>query len=163
VENRARLTLEVTEAVVELPGADRVGIRFSPGGIFNDMSDSNPLKTFGYVLKQLEPLNLAYAHITNVTAQDIAHGAKEGVGPRELRPFYKGTIVSAGGFTKEAATLLLPKGGRTQSRSRSDYCGSGLPERLRQDAALNKPDEATFYSPGPQGYTDYPTLEPQLK
>ncbi|NBV86415.1 MAG: alkene reductase, partial [Verrucomicrobia bacterium] len=63
IANRARLTLEVTEAVVGVWGADRVGIRFSPGGVFNDMHDSDPLATFGHVLRELSALNLAYAHI----------------------------------------------------------------------------------------------------
>jgi N-ethylmaleimide reductase len=160
VENRARLTLEVTRAVVDVWGADRVGIRFSPGGVFNDMRDSNPLATFGFVLSQLEPLGLAYAHITRVTAQDIAHGAVEGVGPRELRPFFKGVIVSAGGFTKESGNAALAEGWADAIAFGVPFLSNpDLPRRLQIDAPLNPPDEATFYAPGPQGYTDYPFLD----
>lgn len=159
VENRARLTLEVTEAVVSVWGAGRVGIRFSPGGVFNDMQDSDPLRTFGYVLQKLAPMNLAYAHITQVTAQDVAHGAKAGVGPRELRHHYPGTIVSAGGFTCESGNAALSEGWADAIAFGVPFLSNpDLPRRFSVGAALNTPDEATFYAPGPVGYTDYPAL-----
>jgi len=159
VQNRVRLTLEVTEAVVGVWGADRVGIRLSPGGVFNDMHDSDPLETFGHVLKELDSMRLAYAHVTRVTAQDVAHGAKEGVGPRELRPHYRGNIVSAGGFTRESGERALAEGWADAIAFGVPFLANpDLPERLRRHAALNVPDEATFYAPGPEGYTDYPFL-----
>ncbi len=160
VQNRVRLTLEVTEAVVGVWGADRVGIRLSPGGVFNDMHDSDPLETFGHVLKELDSMRLAYAHVTRVTAQDVAHGAKEGVGPRELRPYYRGNIVSAGGFTRESGERALAEGWADAIAFGVPFLANpDLPERLRRHAALNVPDENTFYAPGPKGYTDYPALE----
>jgi N-ethylmaleimide reductase len=159
VQNRARLTLEVTEAVVGVWGADRVGIRFSPAGIFNDMHDNNPVETFGHVLSELNRFGLAYAHITKVTAQDIAHGAVEGVGPKELRPYWRGKVVSAGGFTLDSGNAALAEGW-------ADAIAFGVPflsnpdltERLHRGAPLNTPDESTFYASGPKGYTDYPFL-----
>ena len=159
LQNRARLTLEVTEAVVGVWGPDRVGIRFSPAGIFNDMHDNNPLETFGHVLSELNRFGLAYAHITKVTAQDIAHGAVEGVGPKELRPYWKGKVVSAGGFTLDSGNAALAEGW-------ADAIAFGVPflsnpdltERLHRGAPLNTPDESTFYASGPKGYTDYPFL-----
>ncbi len=159
VENRARLTLEVTEAVVGVWGAHQVGIRFSPSGIFNDMHDSNPLETFSYVLGELNRFGLAYAHITQVTAQDIAHGATGGVGPRELRPAWKGKVISAGGFTQESGNAALAEGWADAIAFGVPFLSNpDLPERFRRNAALNKPDEATFYASGPDGYTDYPFL-----
>ncbi len=159
VQNRARFTLELTEAVVGVWGADRVGIRFSPGGVFNDMHDSDPLATFGHVLKELSAFGLAYAHVTQVTAQDIAHGAKDGVGPRELRPFFPGNIVSAGGFTQETGNQALAEGWADAIAYGVPFLANpDLPERFRRQAALNPADEATFYASGPQGYTDYPAL-----
>jgi N-ethylmaleimide reductase len=159
VANRARLTLEVTEAVTGVWGADRVGIRLSPGGVFNDMSDSNPLETFGHVLRELGRFGLAYAHITQVTAQDIAHGAKDGVGPRELRPFWKGNIVSAGGFTKETGNRAIAEGWADAIAFGVPFLSNpDLPERLCKDASLNQPDEASFYGGMEKGYTDYPFL-----
>ena len=157
--NRARLTLEVTEAVIGVWGAERVGIRLSPGGVFNDMNDSNPLETFGHVLRELSQFGLAYAHITQVTAQDIAHGAKDGVGPRELRPFWKGNIVSAGGFTKETGNRALAEGWADAIAFGVPFLANpDLPERLRKDAVLNQPDESSFYGGAEKGYTDYPFL-----
>ncbi len=159
VAKRARLTLEVTEAITGVWGADRVGIRFSPGGVFNDMSDSNPIATFGHVLKELAPLNLAYAHITQVTAQDIAHGATSGVGPRELRPFYPGNIVTAGGFTQATGNEALAEGWADAIAFGTSFLANpDLPVRFSKQAALNIPDEATFYASGTTGYTDYPSL-----
>ncbi len=158
-KNRARLTLEVTEAVAGVWGAERVGIRFSPGGVFNDMRDSNPLETFGHVLRELDRMNLAYAHVTRVTAQDLAHGAKDGVNPRELRPSYRGRIVSAGGFTRESAERALAEGWADAIAFGTSFLANpDLPERLRRNAPLNVADSATFYASGPKGYTDYPTM-----
>lgn len=159
VANRARLTLEVTEAVSGVWGADRVGIRFSPSGVFNDMHDENPLETFGHVLRELNRFGLAYAHITQVTAQDIAHGAEEGVGPRELRSAWNGKIISAGGFTLESGNAAIAEGWADAIAFGVPFIANpDLPVRFRQKSPLNAADEATFYAPGPKGYTDYPML-----
>jgi len=159
VQNRARLTIEVAEAVCSVWGGDRVGIRFSPAGVFNDMRDSDPLETFGHVLRELNGFGLAYAHITQVTAQDIAHGAAEGVGPRELRPAWKGKIVSAGGFTLETGNAAIAEEWADAIAFGVPFIANpDLPERFRRNAALNKPDEASFYGGAEKGYTDYPFL-----
>jgi len=159
VQNRARLTLEITEAVCSVWGADRVGIRFSPAGVFNDMHDSNPLETFGHVLEELNRFGLAYAHITQVTAQDIAHGAVEGVGPKELKPYWKSQVVSAGGFTFESGNKALAEGWADAIAFGVPFIANpDLPERFRKNAPLNKPDEASFYGGTEKGYTDYPFL-----
>ena len=158
--HRARLTLEVTEAVTGIWGAERVGIRFSPAGVFNDMSDSNPLETFGHVLRELNRVGLTYAHITQVTAQDIAHGAVEGVGPKELRPFWKGNIVSAGGFTLQSGTQALAEGWADAIAFGVPFIANpDLPDRLRKGAPLNQADETSFYGGTEKGYTDYPFLD----
>ncbi len=159
IQNRSRLTLEVTEAVVSVWGADRVGIRFSPGGVFNDMHDSNPVATFGHVLKELQAHKLAYAHITQVTAQDVAHGAAAGAGPRELRAYYPGNIVTAGGFTQESGNQAIAEGWADAIAFGVPFLSNpDLPERFRKNAPLNTPDENTFYASGPKGYTDYPAM-----
>ena len=159
VQNRARLTIEVTEAVVGVWGAERVGIRLSPGGVFNDMHDNNPLETFGHVLGELNRFGLSYAHITQVTAQDIAHGASGGVGPKELRSAWNGKVVSAGGFTLESGNAALAEGWADAIAFGVSFIANpDLPEKFRRNAPLNQPDEATFYASGPEGYTDYPAL-----
>ena len=160
VQNRARLTIEVAEAVCGVWGSDRVGIRFSPAGVFNDMHDSNPIETFGHVLKELNRLNLAYAHITQVTAQDIAHGAVAGVGPKELKSFWNGKIVSAGGFTLESGNQALAEGWADAIAFGVPFIANpDLPERFRKNAELNKADDASFYGGTEQGYTDYPCMK----
>ena len=159
VQNRARLTLEVVEAVAGVWGAERVAIRFSPAGVFNDMRDSNPLETFGHVLRELSRFGLAYAHVTQVTAQDIAHGAKDGVGPRELRGCFRGPLVTAGGFTCESGNQALAEGWADAVAFGVPFIANpDLPVRFRRQAPLNEADEGTFYASGPKGYTDYPAL-----
>ena len=158
VANRARLTLEVASAVVSVWGSDRVGIRLSPGGVFNDMADANPRETFGYVLHELSKLELAYAHVTRVTAQDVAHGAKDGVGPKELRADFKGVLITAGGFDRAQAEQAIAEGWADGIAYGVPFLANpDLPRRLRENLALNPPDEATFYASGAKGYTDYPT------
>jgi N-ethylmaleimide reductase len=157
VENRARLTLEVTSAVVSIWGADRVGIRLSPGGVFNDMHDSDPQRTFSYVLGELSKLELAYAHVTRVTAQDIAHGAKDGVGPQQLRHCFKGVLITAGGFDRPQGDAAIQAGWADAIAFGVPFLANpDLPRRLEQGLALNTPDESTFYASGAKGYSDYP-------
>ena len=159
VQKRARLTLEVTEAVTGVWGSGRVGIRFSPEGVFNDMHDSNPLEIFGHVLKELDRMDLAYVHITRRTAHDRTHRATAGIGPRELRPFYSGNIVSAGGFTLKSGNQAVAEGWADAIAFGVLFLANpDLPERLRRNAPVNAPVESTFYTPGPEGYTDYPRL-----
>ena len=159
VQNRSRLTLEVVEAVASVWGADRVGIRFSPSGIFNDMQDSNPLETFGHVLQELNRFGLAYAHVTEVTAQDIAHGADAGVSLPVLRKHFHNAFITAGGFTKERAAHYLSEGIADAVAFGVPFIANpDLPERFLRNAPLNEPDESTFYASGPAGYTDYPSI-----
>ncbi len=159
VANRARLTLEVTEAVVSVWPADRVGIRFSPSGVFNDMSDANPLETFSHVLTELNRFQLAYAHVTRVTEQDIRHGATAGVGPRELRKFFHNAFITAGGFTRETGEQALLEGWADAIAYGVPFIANpDLPARFQSGAALNPANEDTFYAPGPGGYTDYPFM-----
>lgn len=158
-ENRCRLALEITQAVVKVWGADRVGIRLSPGGVFNDMTDSDPVRTFGTLLGLLAPMGLAYAHITRVTAQDVAHGAKDGVGPKELRRFWKGNLITAGGFDRDQAEAALAEGWADAVAFGVPFIANpDLPRRLEGRLPLNAPDEGTFYGGGEKGYVDYPAV-----
>lgn len=159
-EKRCRLAFEVTQAVTKVWGADRVGIRLSPGGVFNDMKDSDPVRTFGTLLGMLAPLGLAYAHITRVTDQDVAHGATDGIGPKELRRFWKGNLITAGGFDREQAEVALAEGWADAVAFGVPFIANpDLPVRLEKRAPLNTPDEGTFYGGGEKGYVDYPEME----
>jgi len=161
IQNRARLTLEVTEAVTQVWGADRVGIRFSPGSAFNDMIDSNPLMTFSHVLRELNRFHLAYAHLITTTEDDLWHGAAP-VTLLGLRQEFSGPVIVNNGFNQEMATWALTEGvADAVAFGRLFIANPDLPERFRLETPLNTPDEATFYGGTEKGYTDYPTLIPQ--
>jgi N-ethylmaleimide reductase len=158
VWNRARLTLEVVDAVTKVWGGDRVGIRFSPGGVFNDMRDSNPLGTFSHVLHELNPFRLAYAHLIVSVEEDLQHGAVP-VDLIALRREFEGPLIVANGFTCATATAALAEGvADAVAFGRLFLANPDLPKRFQTNAQLNAPDYATFYGGAEKGYTDYPVL-----
>jgi N-ethylmaleimide reductase len=160
--NRARLTLEVTVAVVKIWGADRVSIRFSPGGVFNDMHDSNPLATFSHVLHELNRFKLAYAHLIVSTEDDLQHGAVP-VPLVALRKEFQGPLIVANGYTRATATQVLAEDlADAVAFGRLFIANPDLPERFQLNSPLNPLDEAAFYGGAEKGYTDYPALGPQL-
>jgi len=162
VRNRARLTLEVTDAVTQVWGADRVGIRFSPGGVFNDMHDSNPLATFSHLLHELNRFKLAYAHLIVSTEDDLRHGAVP-VPLVKLRKEFHGPMIIANGFDRATATQALAEDlGDAVAFGRLFIANPDLPERFHLNSPLNPLDEATLYGGAEQGYTDYPALSPQV-
>jgi N-ethylmaleimide reductase len=162
VRNRARLTLEVTDAVAQVWGANRVGIRFSPGGVFNDMRDSDPLATFSHVLHELNRFNLAYAHLIVSTEDDLRHGAVP-VPLAALRKEFHGPLIVANGFNRATATRALAEDlADAVAFGRLFIANPDLPERFRFNSSLNPLDEATLYGGAKKGYTDYPALGPQL-
>lgn len=164
IENRARLLLEITEAVVGVWGADRVGIRLSPSGTFNDMHDSNSTKTFNYVVKALDRFGLAYLHIIEPRSDE---NFTPGDGVEELssgyfRSIFKGTLISAGGHDRESGNAVLAAGDADLvAYGRLFIANPDLPERFAADAALNKPDRSSFYGGDEKGYTDYPKMQLQ--
>ncbi len=157
-ENRARFLLEITEAVTAVWGADRVGIRLSPSGTFNDMSDSDPESLYGYLLGQLNRFGLAYLHIVDALESDIRHGARV-VDLAVLRQAYKGNIIVCGGYNLDRAERALAQNLADAVAFGQLYIANpDLVERFRQNAALNTPDPTTFYGGSEKGYTDYPFL-----
>lgn len=162
VRNRARLTLEVAVAVTKVWGADRVGICFSPGGVFNDMHDSNPLATFSHVLHELNRFNLAYTHLIVSTEDDLRQGAVP-VALVELRQKFHGPLIVSNGFTYATATHCLEENlADAAAFGRLFTANPDLPERFRLNAPLNPPDESTFYGEAEKGYTGYPAPSPQF-
>ena len=158
VENRARFLLEVTDALISVCGANRVGIRLSPSGTFNDMSDSNPEATFVYLLKQLNPLGLAYVHIVDALEGDIRHGANV-IKLETLRAAYKGTLIVCGGYDQARAEDAIEKGLADAVAFGQLYIANpDLAERFKLNATLNIPDASSFYGGTEKGYTDYPRL-----
>ncbi|HSF48812.1 MAG TPA: alkene reductase, partial [Burkholderiales bacterium] len=163
IENRARLLLEVVEAVSEVWDPDRVGVRLSPLGTFNDMGDDDPEATFPYIAEKLSDFNLAYLHLVNPAVAEFEKGTQPD--PRALamlelmREAYRGTLIVAGGFDRDSAEALLVQGRADLiAFGRKFLANPDLPERLRLRAALNADDPSTYYGGGAKGYTDYPTL-----
>lgn len=161
IENRARFALEVVEAVTSVWGADRVGIRLSPSGTFNSMSDSDPQALFSYVVSRLDRYNLAYIHIVEPR---IDNGAPEGQNLTAgfFRSVYKGTIIAAGGHDQESGEALVANGEADLIAYGRWYISNpDLVERFAANAELNPYDRSTFYGGTEKGYTDYPTLQLQ--
>ena len=159
IEKRARFLLEVTGAVVGAWHADRVGVRLSPRGKFNGMSDSNREATFGHAIRRLDEFGLAYLHLLDPLPDcPFDNPGLERLAP-QLRQYFRGPVIINGNFDRAAARTAL-------ERREADLVAFGvpflanpdLPERLRQGSPLNPPDRATFYGGGARGYTDYPAL-----
>jgi 2,4-dienoyl-CoA reductase-like NADH-dependent reductase (Old Yellow Enzyme family) len=153
IENRARLMLEVTDAVVSVWGSGRVGMHLAPRGDSHSMGDSHPAATFGYVAEQLGQRKLAFLC------------ARESLGPNRLGPQLKqlfgGGYLANEGFTKETAEQVVAAGeADAVAFGKAFIANPDLPERLFRGLALNAPDPNTFYAPGPAGYIDYPQLAP---
>ena len=157
VENRARLLLEVTAAVVDEIGANRTGIRISPVSPANGVSSSDPQQQFDYVVDQLDAFDLVYLH--------VVEGATGG--PRDVAPFdfgslrhrFKNTYIANNGYDVNLAASRL-------NDDKADLIAFGRPfignpdlvERFKSDASLAAFDPATLYGGGAAGYIDYPTL-----
>lgn len=164
IENRTRLLLEVTEAVVSVWGADRVGIRLSPSGTFGSMYDSNLEALFTYVVSALNPFSLAYLHLVEprVAGNETVEDDGSGFGSPYFRPIYQGTIISAGGHDLETGNAVLAAGDADLvAYGRLFISNPDLPKRFALKAQLNLYDRSTFYGGNEVGYTDYPTLKLQ--
>lgn len=157
IENRARLMLEVTAAVVAEIGAGRTGIRISPVSPANGMSDSDPQPLFNHIVEGLDALNLAYIH--------IVEGATGG--PRDVVPFdftalqnrFRGTWLANNGYDLDLATTAIRAGAADLvSFGKPFIANPDLVARLETGALLAQPDPATMYGGGSKGYADYPSL-----
>lgn len=155
--NRARFPLIVTDAVVEVWGADRVGYRVSPYDASYGMSDSDPVATFSYMAEALNERRLAYLHVVEPIRGVSDQLAR--VTPL-LRKAFRGTLIANGGYDAQAAETALARGDADLvSFGMSFLANPDLVERFRRGAPLNEPDRTTFFSGEARGYTDYPTLK----
>lgn len=158
IEKRARLLIEVTTAAIEVWGADRVGVRLSPGGTFNDMADSDPIALYSHVLARLDALEIAYLHL--IQARDGAGMEQAPVTNGRLRPLWRRPLILAGGFTGASADEAVRSGqADAVAFGRHFIANPDLPLRLKLDAPLNPYERSTFYGGGAEGYVDYPRLE----
>lgn len=159
IENRARFSLEVTEALTSVWGGGRVGVRVSPSGQWGGISDSDPEATFGYFAERLNAFQLAYLHVIEprVRGTETLEEGRPPVASGFLRTVFKGPIIAAGGFDREGAEALLQKGDADLiAFGRWFASNPDLPERLRRGQPLAPYDRETFWGGDERGYLDYP-------
>lgn len=164
IANRARLLLEVVDAVVGEVGADRVGVRLSPAGQSFGMNEPDPEGLFDHVARELDQRGLAWLHLVEpaVRGREIV----DTVDPRAeaamqaIRRVYRGPIILAGGYDGDRAEAALASGrGDAIAFGRPFIANPDLPERLRRAAPLNAADPTTFFGGDAHGYIDYPALD----
>lgn len=158
IENRARFVLDLAAAVVAAIGKDKVGIRLSPYGVYNDMPLYEQMETdYGYLAEKLNALGLMYIHLVDHSSSG-APVVPESI-KATFRRVFKRTLILSGGYDAERAEQdLLARKADLIAVAKQFLANPDLPARWKSHAPLNEVDFSTFYTPGPKGYTDYPTL-----
>jgi len=159
IEKRMRFAIEIAQQTVRAIGKEKVGIRLSPYGTFNDMPIYDEIHdAYIYLAKELDKLGLLYIHLVDHSgggAPEVPDAIKQGI-----HEVFSNTLILSGGYDKERAEADLEGGkGELIAFARKFLANPDLVERFQKDAPLNEPDYDTFYTPGEKGYTDYPTLE----
>ncbi|MTD99549.1 alkene reductase [Paracoccus sp. YIM 132242] len=152
IENRVRFLLEVTDAVIGVWGADRVGLHLAPRGDSHDMGDSDPRALFTHVARQMRDRGLAFLCL------------REHLGPDSLlddiKAAFGGVVIANEGLTRDSAADLIRTGRADAAAFGKDFIATpDLPRRFAQNLSLNQQDPETFYGSGPKGYVDYPVAE----
>lgn len=176
IRNRARFLLEVVDAVSDIFGAHRIGVRLSPHFRADGFGDSNAIETFTYAAEALNTRGIAFLHLLEGVERQTGPAVplyqrlldlKAPAGPvgdgeyfaPHLRKVFKGPLILNGSYTRETAMQVVANGTADAiSFGRLFIANPDLPERFRLNAPLNDVDVSTFYTPGPKGYTDYPAL-----
>jgi 2,4-dienoyl-CoA reductase-like NADH-dependent reductase (Old Yellow Enzyme family) len=152
IQNRARLMLEVTDAVISVWGPDLVGMHFAPRMDGHSMGDSDRLGTFTYVARELGERGIAF-----ICARE--HKAEDWIGPK-LKAAFGGVYIANEGFTKETGQAALDAGeADAVAWGQLFIANPDLVERFAENVPLNEPNPTTFYAPAAHGYTDYPTRQ----
>ena len=156
IQNRARFALEVTRAVVHAIGADRTGIRLSPYGVFNGMQPDPEMDAFyTYLVQEINALHLGYVHIVDHSAMGAPPVSADL--KAKIRTTFKGVYILSGGYELDRAQVDLTEGkGDLVAFGRPFISNPNLVKKLKNRETLATPDMNTFYTPGEQGYTDYP-------
>ena len=159
IEGRNRFALDVARATVAAIGAERVGIRLSPHGVFNGTGTFPEADAqFLALTKELSALGLVYLHVLDHSAMGTPPVPAEL--KAQLRSAFNGVFILAGGFDQASAeAALADKRADLIAFGRAFLANPDLVARMRSSAPLNAPDMSTFYTPGAKGYTDYPALE----
>jgi N-ethylmaleimide reductase len=161
IENRVRFLMEVTEAVIEVWGSNRVGVRLSPYGVANGSGEPDPMPLYTQAIKSLNPLGLAYLHFIEPRSSGAGRAEVNHQNvPSAMvlfRPIWSGVLISAGGFTGETAEAAIAAGHADAiAFGRIFISNPDLPRRLRHGYPLTPYNRATFYGGEETGYTDYP-------
>src|SRR3954466_6065460 len=161
IENRVRFLMEVTRAVIDVWGADRVGVRLSPYGVANGSGEPDPMPLYTHVVEQLNPLGLAYLHFIEPRSSGAGRAEVNHQNvPSAMvlfRPIWKGVLITAGGFTGDAADAAIRDGHADAiAFGRIFISNPDLPRRLQRGFPLTPYNRATFYGGDVAGYTDYP-------
>lgn len=151
VENRARLLLEVADAVTTAWGPGRVGVHLTPRGGVHQVSDSDPAATFGYVADQLGARKIAFLCLREHEGVDSIAS--------QLKARFGGVVIANEGFTRESAMRAVAEGRADAVAFGSAYIANpDLVSRLRNDAPINAVRKEVIYAEGDLGYNDYPVL-----
>lgn len=157
IENRCRFALEIVDAVIKEIGAGRVGIRLSPVTPFNNISDGKPQAVFGHLVKALNKRGIAFIHFI----EGSTGGSRDvpGFDYKWAREAFTGTYIANNGYDRQMAIDAVETGqADAVAFGRLYVANPDLVQRLKTNAPLNAADPNTFYTPGPVGYTDYPSL-----
>ncbi len=155
-ENRARLLLEVVDAVVGVWGKDRVGVRISPLNSYNDMMDSDPIALTRYVAGQFNERGIAFLHLMRGDLLGVQKGDLVSIARKE----FHGVLIGNMGYSKEEADAAIASGQIDAVAFGHTFISNpDMVQRLKLDARLAMPDASTFYTNDAKGYTDYPALD----
>jgi N-ethylmaleimide reductase len=159
IENRSRFVLEIADALIQAVGKEKLGIRISPFGVFNDMPVYPQMESdYTYLARQINERGLLYIHLVDHSSMG-GPAIPESV-PKMLRSMSNCALILSGGYDFKRAESDLAAGKcDLVAVARPVLANPDLVKRWETGAALNAPDPNTFYTPGPQGYTDYPTLQ----
>ncbi|MES3017563.1 MAG: alkene reductase [Bacteroidota bacterium] len=158
IENRSRFLLEIIEETIKVIGKEKIGVRFSPYGSFNDIPAYSEVdETYTYLAEKLNEMDILYIHLLDHSS---GNNSPEITRVKDIvRSRFQNIMIFCGGFNQEKAENELTKG-------IADLIAFGVPflsnpdlvKRMEISAELNQPDYNSFYTPGPKGYTDYPLL-----
>ena len=167
VENRMRFLLEIVESVSAITGSQKVGVRLSPFGQYGGIHDSNPMRLFTSVVRELSRYNLAYLHLIEGRGSEIGLAdelhADALDNARIFRPQYEGNLISAAAYTPETGhEAIEARYADAIAFGRLFIANPDLVGTHRERAPLNAYDRSTFYGGGEHGYTDYPIANPVI-
>lgn len=153
LQNRAKFLFDVLSEVISVWGSERVGLRISPLNSYNSMRDSDPVGLTQFLARELNPFNLAYLHIM----RSDFFGLQSGPVTEAARNEYKSVLIGNMGYTPDQAALAIAQNQIDAVAFGHHFISNpNLVAKVREGRALSEPDQATYYTPGAQGYIDYP-------